>query len=62
MNYTHDEIISALKTIQEICAESKCIACPFGQGQICVLKAQTAENWKINNNGKTFWRAFLNED
>lgn len=58
--YNREEILKALKLIQNICKnEERCDTCPFGtDNNYCILQDQSPEDWKIGENTKV-WRAFM---
>ena len=48
MDYTHEEIIEALKIISNVCANSlDCGSCCFGDGS-CLISATEPDRWIIN--------------
>lgn len=53
-----EEILRALKTIQNVCKEHLCCDdCPLEKNGWCVVQDQEPEDWKINDTDK-IWRAF----
>ena len=57
MKHSREEIINALKIIQETCLEHRCEDCPFGNDNAeCILMNFTPEDYVINET--TVWRAF----
>lgn len=62
MEHTREEILDALKTIQEACEErgegKDCEACPFCRGGYCsFLDNLRPFQWEIND--RDIWRAFV---
>ena len=63
MAHTKEEIINALKIIQDTCKAQKmnfpCKHCPLSKnGGDCVLQEQAPEDWKINTSPPVLWKAF----
>ena len=62
MNYTREEIISALTVIREICKEhdGRCKECALWHvpTETCGLIAFTARSWSLIDEDPTIWRAF----
>lgn len=57
MTYTHDQIISALTIIKNVCDENTCDLCPLRKGGGCHVADNGSPNlWKLNE--KDNWRAF----
>ena len=61
MKHTKEELIKALKVIQDECKESNCIECPFGSrepehGTRCKLRTDDPEKWRIDKQ-EVCWRA-----
>lgn len=49
MEYTHEEIIEALKVISNVCANSKCSECCFGDKyNDCLINDIQPAMWVIN--------------
>lgn len=61
MKHTQEEIINALKVIQDICIERQetypCEHCPLSKNGDCVVQAQNPEKWKIRTSPPE-WTAF----
>lgn len=60
MKRTQDEIINALKVIQDTCKSQgiePCRHCPLSKNGDCVLQNQAPEDWKINPSPPV-WKAF----
>lgn len=62
MNYSQEEIIAALKLIQNVCNEhTACAGCPFRTADnvpgSCELRRNAPSNWSVKDN-ENEWRAF----
>lgn len=60
MKHTQDEIINALKVIQDTCKSQGielCRYCPLSKNGGCVLQEQAPIDWKINPS-PPLWKAF----
>lgn len=65
MNYTHEEIISALTVIKETCAAHACNGCPLARVSPCdgtwdcaiSYASSMPERWNLKEDDQT-WRAF----
>lgn len=61
MQHTQEEIVNALKVIQDTCKNMKgayaCEKCPFGKNNECVLQEQAPVDWTIKPN-HSIWKAF----
>lgn len=57
MNYTHEEILEAVKLIHNICSNMICKDCPFELKGNCAIEDVSPDEWKFaDTDGK--WRAF----
>jgi hypothetical protein len=54
-----EEILKALKTIQNVCkSHGSCSQCPFGTNDnYCEIQGRAPEDWKIGEK-QAVWRAF----
>lgn len=60
MEHTQEEIINALKIIQDTCRAQTvhpCYNCPLSKNGDCVLQEQSPEDWKISTKPPV-WKAF----
>lgn len=61
MKHTQEEIILALKVIQNTCNEAPtvhpCKSCPLSKNGACVLQEEPPSDWKITTSPPV-WRAF----
>ena len=61
MKYTQEEIINALKVIQDTCREAPtsdpCEHCPLSKNGNCVLQDGSPDSWKIKAS-QPVWKAF----
>jgi hypothetical protein len=58
MKHSREEIIKALKIIQETCIEHQCEDCPFGNDNAqCTLRDFIPVDYHINEE-EPVWRAF----
>ena len=61
MKHTQEEIINALKVIQDVCKEAPdshpCEHCPLSKNGYCVLQEKSPESWKLRTNPPV-WTAF----
>ena len=60
MAHTQEEIINALKVIQDTCKAQTthpCRSCPLSKNGDCILQEQAPEDWKINPSPPV-WKAF----
>ena len=61
MKHSQEEIINALKVIQDTCNEMPeiypCEHCPLSKNGACVLLEQTPDEWNIKPN-PSVWKAF----
>lgn len=61
MAYSKEEIIQALRVIQETCAEYEdCCMCPFAKGGDCLVSSEKPrpEQWNLNNDAN-IWKAII---
>lgn len=63
MNYSHEEIINALKIIKDICSgQIDCIDCPFHRGEgcycECIISVESPNGWTLNS-PKDIWKALV---
>ena len=50
-----EEIMNALKKIQEICKTKSCSVCPFGDKcGCCKISDVMPETWKLNNSDEIY--------
>lgn len=61
MKHTQEEIILALKVIQNTCNEAPefnpCEHCPLSKNGVCVLQEQPPSDWDIKPS-PSIWKAF----
>jgi hypothetical protein len=60
MEHSQEEIITALKIIQDTCKAQgldPCHNCPLSKNDTCILQDQAPEEWKINPSPPV-WKAF----
>lgn len=61
MLHTQEEIINALKVIQDTCNAqvelNPCVNCPLSKNGDCVLQEQPPADWEIKSNNSV-WKAF----
>ena len=61
MKHTQEEIINALKVIQDVCNEAPanhpCEHCPLSKDGECVLQERAPEEWKLRTSTPV-WKAF----
>lgn len=59
MKHTKEEIINALKVIQEECSrcDEGCFGCPFYKIG-CIINNTAPSNWMLNTTEPETWRAF----
>lgn len=61
MKHSQEEIINALKVIQDTCSETHepnpCDKCPLSKNGTCILQEQEPVAWKIRTS-EPIWKAF----
>lgn len=61
MEHSKEEIINALKVLQDTCKErqglSPCENCPLSKNGECVLQERAPDDWKIKASAPV-WKAF----
>ena len=61
MGHTKEEIINALKVIQNTCklmqGSNSCERCPLSKEGTCIIMRQVPEKWQIKSNTPV-WKAF----
>ena len=62
MRHSQEEIINALKVIQDTCNDMPtvraCEHCPLSKNGDCVLQNSAPEDWDIKTTPPVVWKAF----
>lgn len=63
MKHTKEEILNALRIIQDECTDVVCDDCPFGvrtkNTYSCMFKIdENPDDWRIKSEEESVWRAF----
>lgn len=63
MKHTKEEILNALRIIQDECTDVSCDNCPFGvrtkNAYGCMFKTdEMPDEWRIKSEKESAWRAF----
>ena len=57
MEHSKDEILQALKVIQDVCYIHNCKDCPFADGaEVCLITDNNPSGWEIDQSDPV-WRA-----